>query len=60
MMLEAIEKFKKNPLVGFGILDDDIYYGGYKKKGSMAWYHMMIPQVVGSMGLVGNAQTERP
>ena len=55
MMLEAIEKFKKNPLVGFGILDDDIYYGGYKKKGSMAWYHMMIPQVVGSMGLVGIA-----
>lgn len=55
MMLEAIEKFKKNPLVGFGILDDDIYYGAYKKKGSMAWYHMMIPQVVGSMGLVGIA-----
>ncbi len=55
MMLESIEKFKKNPLVGFGILDQDIAYGSYKKKGSMAWYHMMIPQVVGSMGLVGVA-----
>ena len=55
MMLQAIEKFKKNPLVGFGILDNDIVYGEYKKKGSMAWYHMMIPQIIGSMGLVGVA-----
>lgn len=55
MMLEAVEKFKKNPLVGFGILDDDIAYGAYKKKGSMAWYHMMLPQIVGSMGLLGIA-----
>lgn len=60
MMLEAIEKFKKNPLVGFGILDDDIYYGGYKKKGSMAWYHMMIPQVVGSMGTGGDRRLRLP
>lgn len=55
MMWEAIEKFKKNPLVGFGILDQDIAYAADKKKGSMAWYHMMTSQVVGSMGLVGIA-----
>lgn len=55
MLLQSIEKFKKNPLVGFGILDEDIYYASFKKKGSMSWYHMMIPQIVGSMGLVGIA-----
>lgn len=55
MMLESIANFKKNPLFGTGILDDSIYYGEFKKKGSMPWYHMMIPQIVGSMGLVGIA-----
>lgn len=55
MLLQSIEKFKKNPLVGFGILDKDIYYGSFKKKGSMSWYHMMVPQIIGSMGLVGVA-----
>ena len=43
----------KNPLFGSGILDNTIAYGGYKKAGAMAWYHMMIPQIIGSMGLVG-------
>lgn len=55
MLLQSIEKFKKNPLVGFGILDKDIFYGSFKKKGSMSWYHMMVPQIIGSMGLVGVA-----
>ena len=53
MIWEAIERFKGNPFVGSGILDNSIAYGGYKKQGTMAWYHMMIPQVIGSMGLVG-------
>lgn len=55
MLLESLVNFKKRPVFGTGILDDSIYYGQYKKKGSMAWYHMMIPQVVGSMGLIGIA-----
>ena len=45
--------YEIDPLVGTGILDDDITYGAYNKKGTMPWYHMMIPQIVGSMGLVG-------
>lgn len=53
MILEALERFKKSPLVGSGILDNSIAYGEYKKAGTMAWYHMMIPQIVGSMGLIG-------
>ncbi len=53
MLFEAIERFIKNPVVGSGVLDDTISYGGYKKAGTMAWYHMMIPQIIGSMGLVG-------
>lgn len=55
MFLESLVNFKKSPLVGTGILDDSIYYGAYNKKGSMPWYHMMIPQIIGSMGLVGIA-----
>lgn len=55
MLLESVVNFKKNPIFGTGILDDSIYYGEIRKKGSMAWYHMMIPQIVGSMGLVGVA-----
>jgi hypothetical protein len=53
MIFEAVERFWKNPLFGSGILDNTISYGGYKKAGAMAWYHMMIPQIIGSMGLVG-------
>ena len=53
MFFQAIDNFLENPLVGTGILDDDITYGAYNKKGTMPWYHMMIPQIVGSMGLVG-------
>ena len=53
MLLQAIENFKKRPLLGTGILDDSIAYGEYNVKGTMTWYHMMIPQIIGSMGLVG-------
>ena len=53
MLFQAIDNFRKNPVVGTGILDDSIAYGETKKQGTMAWYHMMIPQIVGSMGLVG-------
>lgn len=53
MFFEAIENFKKRPLLGTGILDDSIAYGKHNVKGTMTWYHMMIPQIIGSMGLVG-------
>ncbi len=55
MIWQAVERFLKNPLFGSGLLDNTIDYGGYRKPGTMAWYHMMIPQVFGSMGLVGVA-----
>ena len=53
MIFESFARFKKSPLIGSGILDNSISYGEYKKAGTMAWYHMMIPQVIGSMGLIG-------
>lgn len=53
MIFEAMENFCENPFTGTGILDDDITYGEFNKKGTMTWYHMMIPQIVGSMGLIG-------
>jgi hypothetical protein len=42
-----------NPIFGIGISSGenaDLYAG---KQGTMVWYHMMIPQVVGSMGILG-------
>ena len=53
MLKQAWKKFLKSPLVGTGILDNDLSYGWYKKRGALTWYHMMISQVVGSMGIVG-------
>ncbi len=53
MIWEAVDNFFKNPFVGTGILDDSISYGDMNKAGTMTWYHMMIPQIVGSMGLIG-------
>ncbi len=49
----AIEGFKSAPIFGQGI-----GYGGNAdlynpRQGAMYFYHMFIPQVVGSMGLVG-------
>lgn len=54
MIGEAVERFCRSPLVGTGLMDDSIAYSG-GIKGTTAWYHMMIPQIVGSMGLVGVA-----
>ena len=53
MIFEAFDRFRKNPFAGSGILDGSISYGDFKKKGAMAWYHMMLPQIIGSMGIVG-------
>ena len=55
MMIDSFEKFGERPMHGFGILDNDMIYAGYKKKGAMSWYHMMIPQIIASMGLMGVA-----
>ena len=55
MLSEAIERFTADPLFGSGILDDTLTYSSVKKQGTMSWYHMMIPQIIGSMGLVGVA-----
>jgi len=55
MVLQSFDRFLGNPLFGSGILDNTISYGEVKKAGTMAWYHAMIPQVIGSMGLVGVA-----
>ena len=49
----AVEDFLSAPVFGKGLGcrdNTDIYNG---KVGTMIWYHMMIPQVVGSMGTVG-------
>lgn len=53
MILQSFQNFRENPWVGTGVLDDTIAYGSNNLKGTMTWYHMMIPQVIGSMGLVG-------
>ena len=45
--------FKQNPIFGHGIGytgNTDIYN---PKKGAMTWYHMIIPQIVGSLGSIG-------
>ena len=53
MLKEGFLNFADRPLFGTGILDDSIAYGEMNKKGTMTWYHMFIPQVVGSMGALG-------
>ncbi len=53
MLFEAWEKFCKSPIVGTGLLDNETTYGEVKKVGAMGWYHMMVPQIFASMGLVG-------
>ena len=51
----AFEMLKKNPVFGHGLG----YRGNFDlynpKSGAMGWYHMMIPQIVGSLGIVGIA-----
>ena len=53
MLFEAWDNFMERPLFGTGIFDETIAYGEIRKKGAMCWYHMMIPQIIGSMGVVG-------
>lgn len=53
MLLQAFDRFTKSPVSGYGILDRTIEYEIIRKKGALTWYHMMIPQIVGSMGLIG-------
>lgn len=53
LIARSFEDFVKNPLFGVGIgnVDNSDLYNG--KVGTMCWYHMMIPQIVGSLGAVG-------
>lgn len=53
MFWQAIERFTNNPVVGSGLLDRTLVYEIIRKQGALTWYHMMLPQIVGSMGLVG-------
>ena len=53
LLLRSFEDFKNNPLFGQGIgsrSNADLYPG---KTGTILWYHMIVPQVIGSMGVVG-------
>lgn len=53
LVLRSFGGFADNPLFGQGIgnlSNSDLYSG---KAGTIPWYHMMIPQVIGSMGTVG-------
>ncbi len=55
LLVGAYENFKESPIFGKGLgyFDEDLarYYSG--KTGTMQWYHMMIPQVIASMGILG-------
>lgn len=53
LIARSFEDFARNPLFGAGIgnVDNSDLYNG--KVGTMCWYHMMIPQIVGSLGAVG-------
>ncbi len=53
LVIRSFEDFFSNPLFGQGIgntSNADIYNG---KAGTVCWYHMMIPQIIGSMGICG-------
>ena len=52
LMFRSGKDFLSNPLFGIGLgsmKNADIYWA----EGCICWYHMYIPQVIGSMGLVG-------
>lgn len=53
LLERAKNLFRENPIFGHGLGysgNTDIYN---PVEGAMEWYHMMIPQVVASMGIVG-------
>lgn len=51
----SIREFVESPIFGKGIANPAVsqFYSG--KTGTMGWYHMMLPQIIGSMGIVGIA-----
>jgi hypothetical protein len=53
LISRSFEDFSSSPIFGKGLANPenaDLYS---PKKGAMHWYHMMIPQVIGSLGSVG-------
>ena len=53
LMELSLKEFTEAPLFGKGLGNPNVaaIYDG--KAGTMKWYHMMIPQIIGSMGAVG-------
>ena len=45
--------FKSNPLFGQGLGSEANLHIYTPKKGGLCWYHMMVPQIIGSLGIVG-------
>ena len=55
LFLRSLDDFKSAPIFGVGLGyagNTDVYN---PVSGAMNWYHLMIPQIFGSMGLVGAA-----
>lgn len=53
LFLRSLEDFKASPIFGVGLGyagNTDVYD---PVSGAMNWYHLMIPQIIGSMGIVG-------
>ena len=53
LLRRSLADFSANPIFGAGLCytgNTDIYM---PKAGAMNWYHMMIPQTIGSMGIAG-------
>lgn len=55
LIRRAFKLFFKNPIFGHGLGYQGLYDLYCPKTGAMGWYHMMIPQIIGSMGIVGIA-----
>lgn len=53
LVARSFEDFSENPIFGKGVgnTDNSDLYNG--KKGTMVWYHMMIPQIFGGFGIIG-------
>lgn len=53
LLLRSLDDFKSAPIFGVGLGyagNTDVYN---PVSGAMNWYHLMIPQIIGSMGIVG-------
>lgn len=53
LLFRSFEDFASSPIFGKGLgntSNTDIYN---PKKGALGWYHMMIPQVIGGLGIAG-------